>query len=93
LVKILHINRLEIPVNVDDDGDGHGGFRGSNSYYDQAEKVALQLVGIEKPVENHEINIDRIENQLDGHQHRNQISSGQETVDANKEHQGTDNEK
>jgi hypothetical protein len=41
LVKILYINRLEVPVNVDDDGDGDSGFRSGHSYHDQAEKMAL----------------------------------------------------
>jgi hypothetical protein len=93
LVKILNINRFEVSVDVDDDGNGNGSLRGSNGNHNQTEKMALQLIGIKKPVENHKINIDRIENQLNGHQHRNQISSGQETIDADKEHQGTDDQK
>jgi hypothetical protein len=93
LVKIFDIDRLEVPVDVDDDCDGNSRLRRSHCNYYQTEKVALKLVGIQKPVENYKIDIDRVEDEFNGHQHRNQISSGQKTIDADKEHQGTDNKK
>jgi hypothetical protein len=93
LVKIVNINRLKVPVDVDDDSDGNSRLRSCNSNDDQTEKMAMHLIRIKKPVENHKINVHRIEYQFNGHEHGNQISSCQETVDANKEHQGTDNKK
>jgi hypothetical protein len=93
LVKILNIDRLEVPVDVNDNSYGDGCLGGGNGNYNQAEKMTMQLIRIEKPVEDHEINIDRIENQLNRHQHGDQISSCQETIDAYEEHQGTDYKK
>jgi hypothetical protein len=93
LVEIFNIDRLEVPVDVDDNGDGYGSLGCGNRDHDQTEKMAIKLIRIEKPVEYHKVDIDRIEDQFYGHQHGDQISSCQETVDADKEHQGTDNKK
>jgi hypothetical protein len=93
LVKVIHINRFKIPVDVDDNGNSNSRFRCRNRNDDQTEKMSVEQIRIQKLVENHEINIYRIEDQLDGHQHGNQISSRQKPVDADKEHQGTDYKK
>jgi hypothetical protein len=93
LVKVFNIDGFKVPVDIDNNCDGDSSLRSCDCDHDQAEKMAMKQVWIKKLVENHKINIHGIEDQFDRHQHGNQISSCQEAVDANEEHQGTDNKK
>jgi hypothetical protein len=93
LVKVIYINGFEIPVDVDDNGNSNGCFRSRDCNHNQTEEMSMEQIWIKELVEYHKIYIHRIEYQLDGHQHGNQISSRQKPVDADKEHQGTDNKK
>jgi len=45
-----------------------------------------QLIGIKVAVENHEIDIDRIQDELNGHQHRNQVAANNETANSDEKH-------
>ena len=82
----------DVAVDIDDDGDGHGGLRGADSDGEQGEEEPFELLGEEEAVEDHEIDVHRVENQLDRNQHRQQVAARDESVNAHEHHHRGDNQ-
>ena len=73
-------------VHVDDDGDGHRRFGRRYGDAEKAEEQSLHVFRIEVSVEHAEIYLDRVEDELDGYEHREQVLAGDEPVDSYEEH-------
>jgi hypothetical protein len=55
--------------------------------------MALKLSGIQIPVKGQKVNIYRIQNQLNRHQNGNDVLAGNKSVNTDKKHERTGNEK
>jgi hypothetical protein len=55
--------------------------------------MSLQLIGIQIPVEYNEINVNRIQNQLNGHEHGYKIPAGKKAINTYKKNDGADYQK
>jgi hypothetical protein len=55
--------------------------------------MSLELIWEKIPVKRHKVDVDRIQDQFDRHENGDQVFPGQESVDADKKHQGADNKK
>ena len=51
--------------------------------------MSLQLIRIQIAVENHKINIDRIQDEFNSHQHGNQVTANDETANSDEKHDRT----
>jgi hypothetical protein len=72
---IFYINGFETTIQVDDDSDSKGNFRGGHHYDEHGEKDAFQLVRIQIFVERYEIDIDTVQDEFQRHQHGNEITA------------------
>jgi hypothetical protein len=92
IADIFNVDIVESPVNVDNDGDGDSCLSGCDRNDKQGEKVALQVFREKILIEHHEIDIHRVQHQLDRHQDRDKVPSDKEAVYPDKEHDCCDNQ-
>src|SRR5260370_33050180 len=64
-----------IPEKRDDDAEPHGGFSGRVGNNEERENLAVH--GAEQPRESHQVDIQGIQDQLDGHQNHDDVSPRQ----------------
>jgi hypothetical protein len=57
LINVIHINRPEIPVNIDDNSYSYGSFSSCNRNDNQGEEMPLQILWVQVFVESNEIDI------------------------------------
>ena len=81
----LNIYRQVASVQVDDDGNGNCSFGGSNRNYKYSEHHTIQPVCPEIFIESNKIDIDTVQDQLNAHQHGDEISSGKKSINTNEE--------
>jgi len=72
-------------VQVYNDGNRYRGFSSSNGDDEQGEKQAFHLSGVQVFVEGHEIDVHTVQDQLYGHQQRDQVPAREQPVHADKE--------
>ena len=92
LAQVLYLDVADVAVDVDDDGDGDGRLRGTHPDGEQREEEALERPGKEEAVEDHEVDVHRVEDQLDGDQHGQQVAARHEAVDSHEHHDRGDDE-
>ena len=92
LVEVFHFDVAQIAVNVDDDRYGDGRLGRGDRYGEQREEEAFELSGKEIAVEHGEIDIHRIEDQLDRNEHGDQVTPRDESVHAGEKHHGGQNQ-
>lgn len=69
-------------VKIDDDGNSHCGFCCSYGNDKDGEEDSVHLFREKVFVESNEIDVDAIQHQLNGHQHRNHIAACKEAIHA-----------
>jgi len=57
LINVIHINRPEITVDIDDDSYSHSSFSSGNRNNDQGEEMPLQILRVQVFVESNKIYI------------------------------------
>jgi|SRR5882757_5436174 len=83
-IGIFHIDGMNVPVQIDNDGNGYGGFRGSNGNNEQSKENPLQLVRVQIFIKGNEINIHAVQDELHRHQHRDEVPPGKKTISPDK---------
>ena len=91
-VEVFHFDVAQIAVNVDDDRYGDGRFGRGDRYGEQREEETFELSGKQIAVEHGEIDIHRIEDQLDRNEHGDQVTPRDESVHAGEKHHGGQNQ-
>ena len=84
-----NIARINMPAkwkNIDDNSNRKRCLGSRNGYGKEGEEHTLGLLGIEKTVEYHKVDVDGIEHELERHQHSNHIFACDEAVDSAAEH-------
>ena len=64
MAQTLDLDVAYVAVDVDYDGYCDGGLGGADAYGEEREEEALQMLREEETVEDHEIDIDRVEYQI-----------------------------
>ena|SRR6185436_9284722 len=84
-INIIGVNGFESPVNTDDYSNSHRCFSSSNGDDKQAEENSFRFSRVEEFVESNEVDVNTVEDKLDGNQHRNHISPGDEPINTDEE--------
>jgi uncharacterized protein YpmB len=92
-VYVIHVDALEVSVYQKHDGQSHRGFRRGDGYYEYGEYLPHKVRGRDKLGESHEVDINRIEHQLDRHQDADGVSASQNAKDAHTEKNGAQSQK
>jgi hypothetical protein len=90
LPGILYIDRMQIPVQIDDNSYGYRRFRRGNGNNKQSKEYTLQFFGIQIFIKSDKIDVHTIQDQLHRHQHCDHIPPGQQTIHPDKKKPGTD---
>ena len=88
LLQVADLNVADVAVDVDDDGDRHGRLGRRDADGEHCEEEAFELSREEEAVEDGEVDVGRIEDQLHGDEHRQQVAAREESVDAREHHDG-----
>ena len=91
LTHLVHVHRVELLIDVEHDRKRHGSLaRGKDDDKDRRHlTVQIQRAVV---AEGDKIDVRRIKDELDTHQHHNGIPSRQHGVDAKREENGADKE-
>src|SRR3990170_1043908 len=89
-VDLVDVNGLQVPVDRQHQGQTHRGLAGRQGDDDQGEDVPRQRPRRHVAVEGHEVNVGRVEHQLDAHQNGHGVAAGEDAVQPQPEEQGTD---
>jgi hypothetical protein len=87
---LLHIDLVQLTVQKDHDRNGDGSLRRGNRNDEQGEKDAIDLIGLQVIIKSDEVDIDTVQDQLDRHQHGDQVPPGEQTVHPDKEQRCAD---
>jgi hypothetical protein len=79
---IFDVNGLESAIQVNDNSDRYGYFRGSHHNDEHGEKDPFELMRIKVLVERYKIDIDTIKYKLHRHQHGDEVTAREEPVNA-----------
>jgi hypothetical protein len=82
---VVHINAQVAAVKVDDDGNGNGGFSGSNGDDENGEEDTVEFARPYVFIEGDEIDIDAVQDELDTHENGDHVAAGKQAVHADKE--------
>jgi hypothetical protein len=83
-IGILHINGLKVPVQIDNDRNGHGRFRSGNGDNKQAKENTIQLFRVQVCIKGDKVDIHAVKDQLHRYQHRDHIPPRKQAIHANK---------
>src|ERR1017187_2132999 len=78
-VDLVKVDRLPVAVDQEHDGQTDSHLGGGHGDDEQGKDLTCHRV-VEGP-EGEEVDVDRVEDQLDGHENQNAIFSGQDSVD------------
>ena len=84
-LRSFHVNGIVAAIQVDDDRDCYCSFGSGNRNDKNGKENTIQFMRPQVFIKSDEIEVYTIQDQLDAHQHRNKVTTGKESVDANKE--------
>jgi len=76
---------VEPAVNVKDDSDGNSCFGSIDANREQGKVETFEFSRVEYAVENSKVDVNRIEYQLDGDEHRDKVATCNKSEKADKE--------
>ena len=85
-VNSLNIDRFDRAENVDDNCNGERSLGRGDGDGEEREEHAFHLAGEEVAVEEHEVDVNGVEHQLERDKHGDHVFTGDESVDAAAEH-------
>jgi hypothetical protein len=78
---------VEPAVNVKDDSDGHCRFGGVDADGEQGKEETFEFARVKYAVEYGKVDVNRVEYQLNGDEHRDEVTPRYKTEKANEEEQ------
>jgi len=78
---------VEPAVNVKNDSDGHSRFSGVDADGEQGKEEAFEFARVKYAVEYGKVDVNRVEHQLNGDEHRDEVTSRYKSEKANEEEQ------
>ncbi len=83
---------MKTPIDTDDNCDGHSRFRSSNRNNKECEEYSFGFCRKQELIEGKEIDVDAIQNKLNGNQHGDHISSRDESKNPDEKQGDSDKE-
>src|SRR5262249_15024785 len=87
-VDLVEVDRGSVAVEHEDDRESDTDFGGGDRDDEQGEHLADD--GVVQRAERDEVDVDRVEDQLDRHQHHDAVAAGEHPVNADGEERGTE---
>src|SRR5881296_1363955 len=86
-IHFVREHGLAVPEKRDDDSEAHGRLRGRVRYNENCEDLPCHVA--EQTRKRHQVDIHRVQDQLDGHQHDNHVAPGHHADHTNQEQRQT----
>jgi hypothetical protein len=92
-IEFFHVDRIPVAIDRQHDRQTHSGFGGGDRNHKGRKHLTLDTLRIEVIGKRDEIEVDRIQHQLDRHQYPHRIAAIDQAINANTEEGGSNEEK